>query len=672
MDYKGITLDPFQERAIRVIDDAESLIVAAPTGAGKTLIAEYAIEQCLERGGRVLYTAPIKALSNQKFRDFTALYGDRIGIKTGDVTLNPDAQVILMTTEIFRNTIFESPETFHDVGYVIFDEIHFLDDIERGTVWEESIIFAPEHIRILALSATVPNLEQIARWVRTIRPRPPLHVIVEQTRPVPLQHEIYVPGLGLKGLDELKGFEKADLKTWRARIDPDLNPNRWRRSLIDRLAGSDRLPVLWFAFNRRECEEFASLVHRPLITAEERVRILAAYDELLERFDIPPDATTDHLRRLLEKGAAYHHAGLLPTLKEVVERIFTTGLLKLLFATETFAVGVNMPARTVVFNSIFKFDGTRMGLIKTREHHQMSGRAGRRGIDDVGYVMSVAEWPRTRAWEIERVVRGRIEPIRSQFNLSYATLLTLWEHLGDKITTAAEKSFANFANPSKSGMQLKGKVAQIRRKLSVLRHMRYIQDGKLTAKGRFARQIQGYEMQVSELLFRGILKQLTEEELCVLFHAVVYEPKKSDWARKSDFGRFRWLRKVSYGVVDDILRSEDHVDLEDRSKKPEFKLGSAVTAWARGCEWAALEAHTGASDGDLVRFFRLALQLLRNTMHALPPEDKLRDKLRGAARRLNRDVVDAERQLRLGTQELTPPEGEAPGAGASDPAPPRT
>ncbi len=654
MDYKGITLDPFQERAFRVIDDEESLLVAAPTGAGKTLVAEYAIERCVERGARVLYTAPIKALSNQKFRDFTALYGDRVGIKTGDVTINPDAQVILMTTEIFRNTIFESPEAFHDVRYVVFDEIHYLDDIERGTVWEESIIFAPGHIRILCLSATVPNLEPLARWIRSVRGATRLHVILEENRPVPLRHAVFVPGLGVKDLDDLRKMELGDLRAAAAKIDPNLNPNRWRGWLIDHLAESRRLPALWFAFNRRECEEFASLVHRPLLSPEERSRILAAYGELLARFDIPPDATTDHLRRLLEKGTAYHHAGLLPTLKEVVERIFTTGLIKLLFATETFAVGVNMPARTVVFNSIFKFDGRRMGPIKTREHHQMSGRAGRRGIDDVGYVYSVAEWPHVRANEIERVTHGQIEPIRSQFNLSYATLLTLWEHLGNRIYAAAEQSFSNFLAQKRGHHVFQAKLEQMKRKLSVLRSLGYIHDARLTARGRFARQIQGYELQVGELLFRGVLKQLSEEELCVLFHAIVYEAKKADWARRFDHGRFKWIRKTAQGVVEDVLRAEDRAELEDRTKPLEFKLASAVNAWARGGTWAELEAHTGASDGDLVRFFRLALQLLRNALYALPAEDPLRERLRGASRRLNRDVVDAERQLRLGTQDLEP------------------
>ena len=171
MLYKGFSLDRFQVDAIQAIHRGESLLVAAPTGAGKTIVAEYAVEKCMEEGKRAVYTAPIKALSNQKFRDFTARYGERIGIKTGDVTINPDADVVLMTTEIFRNTIFESPHMLDDIHYAIFDEIHYLDDIERGTVWEESIIFAPEHIRFICLSATIPNLGQIAKWIRSVRPQ---------------------------------------------------------------------------------------------------------------------------------------------------------------------------------------------------------------------------------------------------------------------------------------------------------------------------------------------------------------------------------------------------------------------------------------------------------------------------------------------------------------------
>jgi len=664
VDYRGIALDPFQEEAIGHINKGASLLVAAPTGAGKTLVAEYAVEKCVAEGARAIYTAPIKALSNQKFRDFTALYGDRVGIKTGDVTLNPDAQIILMTTEIFRNTIFESPESFHDVRYTVFDEIHYLDDIERGTVWEESIIFAPPHIRFLCLSATVPNVGILADWIRQVRPETPLEVVLEPHRPVPLRHLICVPGLGIKRLEQLEKLESgADFAAWFKKTGADVNPNAWRGRLVDHLAEEDRLPALWFAFNRRECEEFAHLVRRPLLDDAGRREMLALYDDLIARFDIPrKDPTVGRLRSLLAKGVAYHHAGLLPTLKEVVERIFTSGLLKLLFATETFAVGVNMPARTVVFNTLHKFDGVRVAYLRTREHHQMAGRAGRRGIDEEGFVYSVAEWPRMRANQIRRVLHGEIEPIKSQFNLSYATLLTLYEHLGDKILAAAEKSFANFqpAGTSPSRRNFEHKRGQMKKKLQVLRRLGYLKDRSLTPKGRFAKQIQGYELQVAELQSRGLFRDLSETELAVLFCGITYESKKSDWHRKSDSPRYRWLRKAAYRAVDDILRAEDEEDLEDRTKEPDFRLQSAVAAWAEGCSWADLEAHTGASDGDLVRHFRLAIQLLRATYHALPPDEPARPRLRGALGRLNRDVVDAERQLRLGVADLAPPEPGPP------------
>ena len=664
MDYRGFPLDPFQETAIGHIDRGSSVVVAAPTGAGKTLIADYAVGKCLGEGARAIYTAPIKALSNQKFRDFTALYGDRVGIKTGDVTLNPDAPLILMTTEIFRNTIFESPESFRDVRYTIFDEIHYLDDIERGTVWEESIIFAPPHIRFLCLSATVPNVNVLADWIRHVRPESPLEVVLEPRRPVPLRHLIYAPGLGVKRLEQLEKLETGpDFAAWFKKTGGDVNPNAWRGRLIDHLAQEDRLPALWFAFNRRECEEFARLVRRPLLNDEERREILALYDDLLARFAIDrSDPTCETLRLLLGRGAAWHHAGLLPTLKEVVERLFTSGLVRLLFATETFAVGVNMPARTVVFNTLHKFDGVRVAYLRTREHHQMAGRAGRRGIDTEGTVYSVAEWPRMRAAQIRRVIYGEIEPIRSQFNLSYATLLTLYEHLGDKILTAAEKSFSNFypegSNPAKRSFE--HKRGQMKRKLNVLKRLGYIRDKALTPKGKFARQIQGYELQVAELQFHGLLRDLEETELAVLFCGITYESKKSDWHRKSDSPRFKWFRKAAYRAVE-ILRAEDQEELEDPTKEPDFRLQSAVAAWAGGCRWDELEAHTGASDGDLVRHFRLAIQLLRTTYHTVAADDPARPRLRGAVARLNRDVV-TRRQLRMEcrTRRRRKP---APGAG---------
>ena len=209
MLYKGYILDPFQERAIRAIEEDKSVIVAAPTGAGKTLIAEYAVEKCLERERKIIYTAPIKALSNQKYRDFYADYGDMIGIMTGDVVLNPDAPALIMTTEIFRNTIFEDISRLDDIDYVIFDEIHYINDIQRGTVWEESIIFAPQHIKFVCLSATMPNLDQFARWMQSIR-RHPIEVINEESRPVPLEHKLYIRNAGI---GDLEASGRADRKS---------------------------------------------------------------------------------------------------------------------------------------------------------------------------------------------------------------------------------------------------------------------------------------------------------------------------------------------------------------------------------------------------------------------------------------------------------------------------
>jgi len=659
VDFKGIPLDPFQEESVRVIDKGESLLVAAPTGAGKTLVAEYAIEKCLAEGRRAIYTAPIKALSNQKFRDLSEQYGTRVGIKTGDVTLNPDGQIILMTTEIFRNTIFESPESMADVHYCIFDEIHYLDDIERGTVWEESIIFAPPHIRFVCLSATVPNIDLLAKWIRTVRPDVPIRTVIELKRPVPLKHLVCVPGMGVKAPADLARLEQSpDFNSYFRRLDPEAAPAKWRARLIDHLATEDRLPALWFAFNRRECEEFAGAVSRPLLNAAERAEMLRLYDDLLARFGLPGDATTEQMRTILSYGAAFHHAGLLPTLKEVIERIFTSGLLKLLFATETFAVGVNMPARTVVFNALHKFDGQRMGYLRVREHHQMSGRAGRRGIDPIGYVYSVLEWPHERVTVMDKLTGPALEPIRSQFNLSYATLMTLHEHLGERIYTAAEKSFANYhRRPEKAEKSFEEKRAQMKKKMSLLRTLGYIRDRHLTAKGKFARNIQGYELQVAELTFRNVLAHLSEEELAVVFNAIVYESKKADWHRKFESPRLKWIRKSCYRAVDEILHVEDQLDLEDRTKELDFRLSSAIHAWARGAEWKQLEAHTSASDGDMVRFVRLTIQLLRNTAYALAKEDPLRDKLHAAVRRINRDVVDAERQLRLGVENAEGAEG---------------
>ncbi|MFQ6043542.1 MAG: DEAD/DEAH box helicase, partial [Candidatus Poribacteria bacterium] len=422
MRYKNYQLDKFQIEAIRAIDAHKTVIVAAPTGAGKTVIAEYVVENGLQRGKRIIYTAPIKALSNQKYRDFSAEHSGKIGIVTGDVSINSTAPVLVMTTEIFRNTIFGDPDSLLQVDYVIFDEVHYINDIERGTVWEESIIFAPQEIEMLCLSATIPNLSELADWIGSVRNRD-VAVIEETERPVPLEHAIFMDNFGIGTIEDVERIKIATLEQQRALL------NEKSLDLIEILRQEGKLPCLYFCQSRKRTEEMAfENTERELLTEAESREILSLYDLLclqhhVAKSPLPPfdkggkGATV--LREMVKHGVAYHHAGMLPALKDVVERLFATGLIRLIFTTETFAVGVNMPACSVVFDSLEKFDGARNRYLKAREYLQMSGRAGRRGMDDVGYVYAKVNPLEVDFNVISKIVSGEIESIDSQFDLSY-------------------------------------------------------------------------------------------------------------------------------------------------------------------------------------------------------------------------------------------------------------
>ena len=257
MEYLGHVLDAFQEQAVAAIDEGRSLIVAAPTGCGKTLIAEYAIEVSINKGKRVIYTAPIKALSNQKYRDFRKRFGeDKVGIHTGDVTINPEAEILIMTTEIFRNLILENSDRLDDIYYTVFDEIHYLDDPERGTVWEESIILAPSTIRFMCLSATVPNIRELAEWMGNVR-NTDVMVIEETHRPVPLRHFLFSPKFGVMSINDIR---KKYLKSPSARKE-FLRKKPSSRRIVQHVLDSGHFPILYFCFNRRICEKKRVYAH---------------------------------------------------------------------------------------------------------------------------------------------------------------------------------------------------------------------------------------------------------------------------------------------------------------------------------------------------------------------------------------------------------------------------
>ncbi|HOO56242.1 MAG TPA: DEAD/DEAH box helicase [bacterium] len=438
MLFKGYELDPFQEQAINALDKGHSIIVAAPTGAGKTVIAEYAIEKAIQEGKQIIYTAPIKALSNQKFRDFSSDYPDKIGIMTGDVIINPEAPVLIMTTEIFRNIIFEAEETrLENIYTVIFDEIHYINDIQRGTVWEESIIFAPQHIRFICLSATIPNFEEFAAWMRSVRDIE-IQTISESNRPVPLKVHLWVPGYGFRNISFLKQLEKEDLSRRKKQKGGNID-------LVKILKEEDKLPCLYFHFSRMGCEEYAQYFRgMNLLTNKERRNSMRLFDKYAEQFGVEIKGQALFMRNLLKGGVAFHHAGVLPAIKEIIERLYTLGLIKLLFTTETFAVGINMPAKSVIFDNLLKHDGITFRFLTAREFQQMAGRAGRRGIDEVGNAYACIDLRDISYEGVRQTLSKDAEDIESQFSLSYSSILNLYNNFGDGIYEVCEKSFNNF------------------------------------------------------------------------------------------------------------------------------------------------------------------------------------------------------------------------------------
>jgi len=518
--------DRFQQEAIDSIRAGISVFVSAPTGAGKTVIAEVAVEEALKSGGMAIYTAPIKALSNQKFRDFHAQYGEKVGILTGDVTLNPEAPLLIMTTEIYRNSLFEEKSRFSNCRWVIFDEVHFLDDRERGTVWEEAMLLTPRETEILALSATIPNAQQLAAWIEQVHGRP-VKVIQEDHRPVPLkfafqcENELYwdagaLKASGYRGREKITGgrrpfrmrrsrggrrYFKSSPGGFRTESDGRGRANR-ADHLLKQVKAAGHLPCIYFAFSRLRVEdlawEFAAL---NLVTPESREELLSQFDRLCERYQITHERSAAAMRELVAQGVAYHHAGLLPTLKEVVEILFTSRLIQVIVTTETFALGVNMPARSVVLDTLMKrADGPRT-ILRIRELSQMAGRAGRRGMDPAGFV-----YLRVNPWEVPfpdlaNLIQGKPEQVSSRFSLTYATILNLYRNYEQDLLPFYQKTLHAFQAPQQHQREV---FSMVERKLALLQRLGYIQPGqnrkgRVTAKGEFAVSIYGYELFLSEL-----------------------------------------------------------------------------------------------------------------------------------------------------------------------------
>lgn len=509
-------LDTFQKEAIYHIENGDSVFVAAHTSAGKTVVAEYAIALASKHMTKAIYTSPIKALSNQKFRDFRQEF-DEVGILTGDVQINPEASCLIMTTEILRSMLYRGADLIRDVEFVIFDEVHYVNDMERGVVWEEVIIMLPDHVSLILLSATVPNTHEFASWVGRTKKKD-IYVISTPKRPVPLEHYLWAnknihkivdserkfsekgwkeansaaqrrdqpqtapPALSARGGNQRGGRGGANQKggppqrggrggnNQRGRGGPPRashNPGHMGRGgrpgfssaaqdknlwvhLVQFLKKSTLLPACIFVFSKKRCEENAdALTNQDFSTAQEKSHIHMIVEKSLARLK-PEDRSLPQIirmRELLSRGIAVHHGGLLPIVKELVEILFAQTLVKVLFATETFAMGLNLPTRTVVFSGYRKHDGHSFRNLLPGEYTQMAGRAGRRGLDTVGSVIIVppggGDVP--PVVDLQKMILGEPQKLRSQFRLTYNMILNLLRVEALKIEEMIKRSFSEHA-----------------------------------------------------------------------------------------------------------------------------------------------------------------------------------------------------------------------------------
>lgn len=442
-------LDGFQEDAIRNISEGHSVVVCAPTGSGKTIIAEYAAMRALAEGKKIFYTTPLKALSNQKFFDLKSQYGEaNVGLLTGDSSVNRDARIIVMTTEIFRNMLYGiegDSSVLSYLGYVVLDECHYMNDSERGTVWEECIIYCPDNIQLIALSATVANAAELTDWINEVHHD--TRLIWSDFRPVPLRFSFYdrdrlVPLFEPPGPDGQKKLNrklKLDLKGQRfAKHQRFFRPN----TLIELMAEKEMLPAIFFTFSRKDCDKHLEYTFPlKMLTGAERKLLEKKVDEYVAQH---PFLENSPQLKFIRNGFASHHAGLLPAMKHLVEVLFQQGLIKAVFATETLAAGINMPARSTVITKISKRTNDGHRLLTASEFLQMSGRAGRRGMDDVGYVLIVSS-QYEGAMEAATLASSPPDPLNSQFTPTYGMVLNLLQkHTLKQAEFLIRQSFGQF------------------------------------------------------------------------------------------------------------------------------------------------------------------------------------------------------------------------------------
>lgn len=755
-------LDDFQKEACEIIDNGESVVVCAPTGAGKTVIAQHAINNALKQGCRIFYTTPLKALSNQKFYDFCEQYGaDKIGLLTGDTSINRGAQIVIMTTEVFRNMLYGTnfgavADNLKDVRYVVLDEVHYMNDEQRGTVWEESIIYCPTNIQIIALSATVANCDELTNWINTVHSKTKL--VNTDFRPVPLRFFYF---------DSSQPYKLLPLLTPDGKLNNKIKPEKpqWARGkdkrkktyvkqIIQNLADNDMLPAIYFTFSRKKCDEqMEKCSGLGLNTRKEQEEIKAFIEEFIA--ENPHLYGNKHIEYLIQ-GVASHHAGLLPAWKNLVEKLFQKGLIKVVFATETLAAGINMPARSTVISSTSKRTDSGHRMLTANEFLQMSGRAGRRGMDKVGYV-TVVGTPFQTPEEVAELVLSDSNPLESKFSPSYSMVLNLLQRFNlEESKELILKSFGYYSSdyrlkpilfqleqydkeieersficPNKlsddkmleydklrflyvqnrqtykkivkqekskhrplspevvefgkrnkeelhklqtfacdtcklykkhsKNLEVLKRIDSKKKKLlkeiekqkdiywnkfiahrAVLKEYGYIQNDYPTEKGKTTSQIRSEnELYLAEIIFSGVLENLTPSQLAGVICALTTEELRID----IPYIPFSEPVRKTLNQIRNIKRKLEKVQSKYDIEAPLYVnpyFSSLIELWVEGAEWETVSEQIEIGEGDIVRAFKRVVDVLRQltTIDNIP--ETLVFTAREAIEKIQRPPVDVD------------------------------
>ncbi len=612
--------DPFQLEAIEAIEKGDCL-VTAPTGAGKTWIAVEAIRKIFNAGGKAWYASPLKALTNSKYGEFSEIFGsENLGILTGDRKENADAPIIVGTTEILRNQLYDAMHRGEDLGadFVVLDEAHFLGDEDRGVVWEETMIYLPSRIPMLMLSATVGNADQIAAWLESIRAGTCI-IVEEKKRPVPLYPLFLHPSgtlLPLMGKSNKKGGARLHKKVLNFLKNQSSGYAGFGAALprMDEILAVFRkynlLPAIFFLKSRADCDNALLLCSKYKVTEEpeRRIKRRQRVEQLIEK--APRLADHKQMRDLTEKAVAAHHSGQLPAWKLVIETLMTEGYLDAVFATSTVAAGVNFPARTIAFLNSDRFNGREFMPLNPTEFHQMTGRAGRRGMDKIGFAVVIpGRFMDTRY--VGRLIHMQPTDVDSQIKINFSmTLNLLLSHTPDQVRELLEKSFANFQQHSGRKSKKRKSAAHSRtrhlwdefvRHLDFLKEKEYVaKNNRLTEDGIWASQLRiDHPLMVAEGFRRGLFPQSDSALLAAIMAAFVNE-------RETDEDSIH-PRDVPEGLEDAYLTIREGLRpfakemIAKGFSAPFLFMRPAMTIyhWAAGRDWESVLALWDSAEGDL-------------------------------------------------------------------------